>query len=315
MDAEGGHACAATANAPEAMSDSNRALLIEAAKELDEHHTYDQHRHRANLPAQLRALAAPSTQAARHIAIDGPEMRAMIAGARAIGFHDAATQAQASAPEALTDAVLELNRAWNAKVSDSQLAGHIDLCRRLALLAAPSTPAGSVKVPANAEEAVMMNLISEANAPERLRAPSSARTDYAALIDELEQEAEFITRYSNSAMDGLLQAAADAIRALAAPSTPAMPDTAPMYLALMAAHEVLGIVNLAPTCRSGASLRAFKLVDQILNAAPSTPAPTDALSDLPLPDLRFHPEYRRGYADALDAARAALAAPSTPKGD
>ncbi len=54
----------------------------------------------------------------------------------------------------------------------------------------------------------------------------------------------------------------------ARPVTPA-PDTAPMYLALMAAHEALEIVNMVPTCRSGASLRAFRLADQVLNAAPS----------------------------------------------
>lgn len=44
---------------------------------------------------------------------------------------------QATVPEGLQQAVLTLNAAWNRKEPEEAIAGHMDLCRRLALAAVP----------------------------------------------------------------------------------------------------------------------------------------------------------------------------------
>lgn len=48
-----------------------------------------------------------------------------------------ATIQQAAVPEGLPQAVLTLNAAWNRKEPEEAIAGHMDLCRRLALAAVP----------------------------------------------------------------------------------------------------------------------------------------------------------------------------------
>lgn len=47
---------------------------------------------------------------------------------------------QAAVPEGLPQAVLALNTAWNRKEPEEAIAGHMDLCRRLALAASPAPP-------------------------------------------------------------------------------------------------------------------------------------------------------------------------------
>ncbi len=85
------------------------------------------------------------------------------------GWNRRAAIQQAAVPEGLPQAVLTLNAAWNRKEPEEAIAGHMDLCRRLALAASPAPPKQQDCVSQNAEseaQAILMRADAPQEQPE-----------------------------------------------------------------------------------------------------------------------------------------------------